>query len=46
MPEIKSKIPEGYDKCYTVEDNGKKYDVYYNSTEKDSLKAYLKIEVN
>ncbi len=43
MPEIKSKIPDGYEKCYTLEDGS---DVYYNPKEKDSLKAYLKIEDN
>ena len=42
MPEIKSKIPEGYEKCYTLDD---KSEVYYNPNEKDSLKAYIKIEV-
>ena len=41
MPEIKSKIPDGYDKCYVLEDGST---VYYNPKEKDSLKAYLKIE--
>ena len=35
------KIPDGYVKCYTDD----KYDVYYNPNEKDSLKAYIKIEV-
>ena len=42
MPEIKSKIPEGYEKCYTDD----KCDVYYNPKEKETSKAYLKIEVN
>ena len=39
------KIPEGYEKHYMITDNGKVYDVYYNPKEKDSLKAYIKIEV-
>ena len=37
------KIPDGYIKCYTLEDGSV---VYYNPKEKDSLKAYLKIEDN
>ena len=40
MPE--KKIPEGYEKCYALDD---KCDVYYNPKEKDSIKAYIKIEV-
>ncbi len=39
MPD--KKIPEGYEKCYSVDN----YDVYYNPKEKDSIKAYIKIEV-
>ncbi len=38
-------IPKGYEKLFIMNDDGKVYDVYYNPTEKDSLKAYLKIEV-
>ena len=40
MPE--KKIPEGYIKCGSLDD---KHDIYYNPNEKDSLKAYIKIEV-
>lgn len=39
------KIPEGYEKHYMMIDGSKVYDVYYNPKEKDSLKAYIKIEV-
>ena len=44
-PEIKSKIPDGYLKHYTINEDSKVFDIYYNPNEKDSLKAYLKIEV-
>lgn len=39
-------IPTGYKKHFMITENGKVFDVYYNPNEKDSLKAYLKIEVN
>ena len=39
------KIPDGYDKCYIINEDGKVFDVYYNPNEKDSLKAYMKIEI-
>lgn len=44
MPDFK-KIPDGYDKLFIMNDSNKVYDVYYNANEKDSLKAYMKIEV-
>ena len=43
MPD--KKIPDGFEKHFMINDNGKVFDVYYNPKEKDSLKAYLKIEV-
>lgn len=43
MPE--KKIPDGYEKHFIISDNGKTFDVYYNPKEKDSLKAYIKVEV-
>ena len=43
MPE--KKIPDGYQKHFIITEDSKVYDVYYNPNEKDSLKAYLKIEV-
>ena len=39
------KIPDGYEKHFMINDNGKVFDVYYNPKEKDSIKAYMKIEV-
>jgi len=39
------KIPDGYEKHYIINENGKVFDVYYNPKEKDPLKAYLKVEV-
>lgn len=38
-------IPKGYEKCYMFVEDGKTVEVYYNPNEKDSLKAYIKIEV-
>ena len=39
------KTPDGYEKLFIMNDGGKIFDVYYNPKEKDSLKAYIKIEV-
>ena len=39
------KIPDGYQKHFIINDDGKTYDVYYHPKEKDPLKAYLKVEV-
>jgi hypothetical protein len=39
------KIPDGYEKHFMINDDKKVFDVYYNPNEKDSLKAYIKIEV-
>ena len=37
-----SNIPKGYDKCYMAFEDGKTVEVFYNPTEKDPLKAYIK----
>ena len=39
------KIPDGYQKQYIMNEDGKAYDVYYNPTEKDPIKAYIKVEI-
>ena len=39
------KIPDGYQKHFIINDDGKAFDVYYNPKEKDVSKAYLKVEV-
>ena len=39
------KIPDGYHKQFIMNDGDKVFDVYYNPNEKDSLKAYIKVEV-
>jgi len=40
-----TKVPEGYLKHFMITEDSKVYDVYYNPNEKDSLKAYIKVEV-
>ena len=42
----KTKVPTGYERCFMSTENGRAYVTYYNGKEKDSLKAYIKIEVN
>ncbi len=42
----KDSIPKGYQRCFMSTEDGKAFITYYNPTEKDSLKAYIKKEVN
>ena len=42
----KEKVPTGYEKCYSIVEDGKTFEVFYNPKEKDSLKAYIKKECN
>lgn len=39
-------IPKGYEKHYMVVEDGVTFEVYYNPTEKDPLKAYIKRKAN
>lgn len=39
------KVPDGYEKCYISNESPKVFDIYYNPNEKDSSKAYIKVEV-
>jgi hypothetical protein len=42
----KQKVPTEFEKCYLIVEDGKTFEVFYNPTEKDSLKAYIKKECN
>ena len=38
-------IPKGFIKNCTFQEDGKTFELYYNPTEKDATKAYIKKEV-
>jgi len=40
----KSEIPNGFVKCSSFTEEGKKFTLFYNPKEKDPLKAYIKKE--
>jgi hypothetical protein len=41
-----SEIPKGFIKNCTFQEEGKTFELYYNPTEKDATKAYIKKEVS